>query len=349
MTHPPPGSPSDDRPDRRGKLFAVRILVSVAILGLLFLILPWEEIAEAARRMSLSLYAVALTGFVAAHALGATKWRRMMTASGGGARLPARDTVGCYGAGLFSNLFLPTVVGGDVVRAGLAARAMGRRPEAVVFGSVADRLVDFASLGLLLAAGALVAGAEIAGWAGPVGGILGVVALGAGLLLLPLILRRPLNRWPRRFRRRIGRSLVALRHLGRRPGTTLIALGLSLVMQSMFILISAWLGHAVGAQAPLWAWFMVWPLAKVAGMLPVTLGGLGVRDAALASLLVPFGVPLAVGLVASLAWNAVLIGGALFGGLLWWVLKPGRNADTPSTPSTLPGTTDRCPPAELSP
>ncbi|MEX2529310.1 MAG: lysylphosphatidylglycerol synthase transmembrane domain-containing protein [Gemmatimonadota bacterium] len=330
MTSPPPGPPSEDHPGRNGKLLAARLLVSAAILGLLFLILPWEEIAEAARRMTLSLYAAALLGFVAAHALGGTKWRIMMTASGGGARLPIRDTVGCYGAGLFSNLFLPTVVGGDVVRAGLAARAMGRRPEAVIFGSVADRLIDFASLALLLAGGAFIAGAEIAGWAGPAGGIFGVVALGAGLLFVSLVLRRPLDRWPRRLRRRIGRSLVALRHLGRRPGTALIALGLSLVMQSMFIVISAWLGHAVGAHAPLWAWFLVWPLAKFAGMLPVTLGGLGVRDAALASLLVPFGVPLAVGLVASLAWNAVLIGGALLGGLLWWRLKPGRRADTSS-------------------
>ena len=330
MTPHPPGAPPDDQPGRRRKLLAARILVSAGVLGLLFLILPWEEIAEAARRMTLSLYVAALAGFVAAHALGGTKWRIMMTASGGGARLPIRDTVGCYGAGLFSNLFLPTVVGGDVVRAGLAARAMGRRPEAVVFGSVADRLIDFASLGLLLTAGAFVAGAEIAGWAGPVGGIVAVVAVGAGLLLLPLVLRRPLDRWPRRFRRRIGRSLVALRHLGHRPGTALIALGLSLVMQSMFIIIGAWLGNAVGAHAPLWAWFLVWPLAKFAGMLPVTLGGLGVRDAALASLLAPFGVPLAVGLVASLAWNAVLIGGALLGGLLWWALKPGRIAITPS-------------------
>jgi glycosyltransferase 2 family protein len=96
-------------------------------------------------------------------------------------------------------------------------------------------------------------------------------------------------------------------------------------MQAVFIVVSAWLGAAVGADAPLWAWFIAWPLAKAAGMLPVSLGGLGVRDAALASLLVPFGVPAAVGLVASLAWQAVLIGGALVGGLLGLVLRPARD------------------------
>lgn len=301
----------------------LRLAVSAGVLTLLLFLLPWHQVVEAASRMTVPLYAGALTGFIAAHALGSLKWRMMMAASGGGTRLPLRDTAGCYGAGLFSNLFLPTVVGGDVVRAGLAARALGRT-EAVVFGSVADRLIDFMALGLLLAGGVAVAGAEITGWAGPLAGILGIIAIGAGAFLVPLAIRRPLKRWPRRFRRRIGRSMVALRHLRRRPRTAAMALAMSLTMQSTFILISAWLGHAVGAHAPLWAWFTVWPLAKVAGMLPVTLGGLGVRDAALASLLVPFGVPAAFGLVASLAWNAVLIGGAGLGGVLWWALRPGR-------------------------
>jgi glycosyltransferase 2 family protein len=248
----------------------------------------------------------------------------MLASSLGGERLAFRDTVACYGAGLFANLFLPTVVGGDVVRAGLAARALGR-PEAVVLGSVADRLIDIAGLALLVGGGVVVAGAEMAGWGAPLAGLVGILVLGIATLLLPLMLRRPLAAWPAGHRRRIGRGLVALRHLARRPRPALLALALSLSMQAVFIVVSAWLGAAVGADAPLWAWFIAWPLAKAAGMLPVSLGGLGVRDAALASLLVPFGVPAAVGLVASLAWQAVLIGGALVGGLLGLVLRPARD------------------------
>jgi glycosyltransferase 2 family protein len=302
---------------------ALRILFSGGVLALLFVVLPWAQVTEAVSRMTLFLYLGALAAFAAGHGLGATKWRIMMTASVRGSRLSARDTAGCYGAGLFANLFLPTVVGGDIVRAGLAARALGR-PEAVVLGSIADRLIDFATLGLLIAAGAVFAGAEITGWAAPLAAIVGLLAIGSAALLLPLSLRRPLRRWPRRLRRRVGRGLVALRRLSRAPGSALIAAGLSLSMQSAFILISAWLGGAVGAAAPLWAWFLAWPLAKAAGMLPVTVGGLGVRDAALAGLLVPFGVPMAVGLVASLAWQSVLIGGALLGGVLGLLFRPGR-------------------------
>lgn len=306
--------------------WGLRLLVSGLLLAVLLVVLPWEDMRAAAAQMTAPLYAGALAAFLGAHVLGALKWRTMLASSLGGERLALRDTVACYGAGLFANLFLPTVVGGDVVRAGLAARALGR-PEAVVLGSVADRLIDVAGLALLVGGGVVVAGAEVAGWGAPLAGLVGVLVLGLGALLLPLALRRPLAAWPARHRRRIGRGLVALRHLARRPRPALLALALSLSMQAAFIVVSAWLGAAVGAAAPLWAWFIAWPLAKAAGMLPVSLGGLGVRDAALASLLVPFGVPAAVGLVASLAWQAVLIGGALVGGLLGLVLRP-RPAET---------------------
>jgi glycosyltransferase 2 family protein len=305
------------------RLLAIRLLFSGGVLALLLIILPWAQVTEAVSRMTALLYFGALAAFAVGHTLGAAKWRIMMAASIGGTRLSVRDTAGCYGAGLFANLFLPTVVGGDIVRAGLAARALGR-PEAVVLGSIADRLIDFAALGLLIMGGAVFAGAEITGWAAPLAAVVGLVVIGVAALLLPLALRRPLTRWPTRLRRRVGRSLVALRRLARAPLPALVALGLSLSMQGAFILISAWLGSGVGADAPLWAWFLAWPLAKAAGMLPVTMGGLGVRDAALAGLLVPFGVPMAVGLVAALAWQSVNIGGALLGGVLGLLFRPGR-------------------------
>jgi glycosyltransferase 2 family protein len=320
---------------RRLALLAVRVLVSTAVLALLLLLLPWDDVRAAAARMTAGLYVGALAVFIAGHALGAVKWRTLVAASHGGARLGAGDTAGCYGAGLFANLFLPTVVGGDVIRATLAARSLGR-PEAVILGSVADRLVDFASLGLLITGGALVAGAELTGRTLPVAGLLGFALLAAAAWLVPQLLRATVPRLPRRVRRRARRMLVAVRRVARRPAAALSALALSLLMQGVFILVSARLGAAVGAHAPLWAWFIAWPLAKVAAMLPVTLGGLGVRDAALAGLLVPWGVPAAYGVVASLAWNAVNIGGALLGGVAGWLLRPVARSATPTSDTQPP-------------
>ena len=57
----------------------------------------------------------------------------------------------------------------------------------------------------------------------------------------------------------------------------------------------------------------------LAGLLPVSLGGLGVRDATQGALLTGFGVPAARGVVASLIWQSVLIVGGLLAGLYWWL------------------------------
>jgi uncharacterized membrane protein YbhN (UPF0104 family) len=92
-------------------------------------------------------------------------------------------------------------------------------------------------------------------------------------------------------------------------------------MQGGFVLLNAAFGRALGIDVPWSVWFLVWPLAKIAGMLPISLGGLGVRDATLAALLALFGVPAALGLVAGLAWQSVVLVGGLLGGVAWWTLK----------------------------
>ena len=90
-------------------------------------------------------------------------------------------------------------------------------------------------------------------------------------------------------------------------------------MQSSFVLLNARIGDALLIEVPTSVWFVVWPLAKLTGLLPVSLGGLGVRDATQGALLTGFGVPAARGVVASLVWQSVLIAGGLLAGLYWWL------------------------------
>jgi uncharacterized membrane protein YbhN (UPF0104 family) len=105
-----------------------------------------------------------------------------------------------------------------------------------------------------------------------------------------------------------------------------IAVLLSVFVQGSFVLLNGWLGASIGINVPWITWFLVWPLAKVSGLIPISLGGLGVRDATLAALLVPFGVPAAQGFVVSLLWQSILIAGGLLSGALWWVSRP-RNEE----------------------
>lgn len=314
-----------------------RFLVSAGLLALLLILLPAGEIWESVRSFDPWVWLCVLAGFLAGHRLGVEKWRLLLRT--GGAPLPSGQAVTCYASGLFANLYLPTIVGGDVLRATLASRRTART-EAVVVGSLADRVVDVVGLGLLIAAGGLATGSAVEGRSGRA---LLVVML-AGLTLAAtgavVALRTPLRRWPRRLRRPVGRCLVAVRRLSRAPRPALAALGLSLAMQAGFVLLNAWIGRQIGIDVPLVAWFLVWPLAKIAGLLPVSIGGLGVRDAALGGLLVPLGIPMDLGVAASFVWESVLIVGGLLAGLVWRVsasrseaqetgeeVAPGRTAE----------------------
>ena len=295
--------------------------VSLGLLALLFALLPWDDVRDAFARVPASVWLVTLGGFVAGHQVGVFKWRLLMRACR--AVVGVRDATRFYFAGLFANLCLPTIVGGDVLRAVLAGRRTGRL-EAAFLAGIMDRLLDIATMALLIGGGALAAGRALPGIGGDLITILALVGAALGMVFAPLLLRRPLARWPRKLRRPVGRALVSLRHLAQRPSAAAGALAISVAVQSSFVLLNAGIGRAIGIEVPLAAWFMAWPLAKVAGLLPVSLGGLAVRDATFGALLVPLGVPMASGVVAALVWQSVMIAGGLTGLLVWYLLTPAE-------------------------
>jgi glycosyltransferase 2 family protein len=98
------------------------------------------------------------------------------------------------------------------------------------------------------------------------------------------------------------------------------ALSLAITAQLIFILLSIRLAEACGLHLGFRAWLFAWPLAKLSAALPITQGGIGVREAALAALLLPFGAPAALSVAAGLAWEAIVISGALLAGIFSLVL-----------------------------
>lgn len=301
------------------KLWA-RVAVSVTLLGVILWLLPWPMVLNAVARLSPWHWGGVVLGFLAGHAVGVFKWRAFVRA--GRVTFAIRDAVRCYTAGLFANLCLPSIVGGDLLRLVMAGRATGR-PEAAVLGGVMDRLTDTTSLALLAGAGAAMAGSTHGSALVRTVSLALLVGLGGGVLVIAIAGTRPLARWPARLRRPVGRTLVGVRHLRRNPGLALRGLMLSLLIQGGFVMLNAGLGRAIGIEVALGTWFLAWPLAKVVSLVPISLGGLAVREASMAGFLAPFGVPLALGVTVSLLWQTVLIVGGLLGGGVWLLLSRG--------------------------
>lgn len=99
--------------------------------------------------------------------------------------------------------------------------------------------------------------------------------------------------------------------MAQRPHTMFIALGVSVVSQLSFIMLSIVLAGACGLHLPFRAWLFAWPLAKLSAAIPIAQGGIGVREAALAGLLVPFGASAPLTVASGLAWEGIVIGGGL--------------------------------------
>jgi len=288
-----------------------RAVISFGILGVLVWWLPTDRLLGAIDQVPATVWGIVTAGFVLGHVCAAFKWRMLLRATG--VDVPFAEALRAHAAGLFANLCLPSLVGGDFVRAVLVAHSK-RGIERVAMASLADRMNDTLAL-LVLAGGALwlvprlpdTHSLEILAWMSlllPVGVLVGSVVL----------LRLPVERLPDKLAGVVERVREALRELMAAPASALGAGGMSLAIQGSFVLLNVLFARAMGIEVAVATWFLVWPLAKLLALAPVSLGGLGVREVALAALLAPFGVASSLAVAQSLCWEVVLVASGLVAG-----------------------------------
>lgn len=317
---------SESRQIRRGWLLLfARWAAAAVILGLLLYLLPLAPLRSALARVPLSRLVAVLFFYLIALTGGITKWHTVVNAAG--ARLSFAASAQCYTSGLFGALFLPSIIGGDVARLAVGI-SRSPRPAAVITGNLADRFLDMAaqltlvSLGLLFLPGSLPKTLQA-----PARHVLVAGALGAAVLLaLVWALHRPLLRGrSRRFRRRLAQLRHALRAVSRRPGRLVFGWLLGTSVQATYILLTALVAISCGLILPFRVWLFAWPLAKIAAVMPITQGGIGVREAALVILLVPFGASAAQVLATGIVWEGIIIAGGLLAGLAAFLLRRAGN------------------------
>ena len=320
-------APPTKRQIRRN--LVLRIAGSALILAALSWLLPLDELGAALGRVPAWVWALSVPGYLTLHLIGITKWRMLINAAEGGMRM--RDAVRCYYLGLFGNTFLPSLVGGDAVRAGLALKlAPGKG--GVVFGSLLDRMIDVVGLALVAGVGALVIPGALDPQNRRIFWVLSGILSAGGIVGILMLFLTPARRFPYKVRRimvKLRRSLDGLR---RRPGTVVAALLMGIALQTSLVGLNWWLGQRCGIDIAFQAWLFAWPMAKISALVPVTQGGIGVREAALAALLAPFGVPAVLAVAAGLVFQGVIISGGLVGGLISYVI--GRTDAAGATPSS---------------
>lgn len=312
---------------RRALRPLLKFLMGAGLLLLLFRRqnIRWPDLAETVTHLSAQPLWLAATLLLVAACLlcGALRWWTAL--AGLGVRLSRRRAAALFLVGHFFNGFLPGSTGGDVARAFYMAREMrGQRPEAIL-SIVVERLAGVAILLLLTLGGLLVVtkpGALPLAESLPVVCGIAVLALVTGLALFRRYSGGGLPGWigrHTRFGSLAHRLFDAWRLCQAQPALLLRLLGWSL-LQHLFA-VASWLtlawGLGLGASVQTVPFLLLVPAVLTAQMLPLTPGGLGVREGAAAALLPAAGIAPHMAMLtalasygASLAWSAV--GGAVF-------------------------------------
>jgi uncharacterized membrane protein YbhN (UPF0104 family) len=260
-------------------------------------------------------------------ALSASRWKLLL-----GPDPRWLDLFRIYLIGQFAGLFLPTSVGGDVVRIAAVSRV---KPAALTVSSVLlDRALGFVALLVYLLIGVLLIPAHATDWGdrlrfgAPARWLLGVS--GAGIVLILVVALSRILRRVRVFARDTLRAMAST--FRGEPGRFAGALLLSFLVQGLYM--CAWGAAAAGLGLTLPIEFLLFavPFVSLAMMLPVTISGMGVREGVWALLLAPLGIPGASGVALGLLFFAAfsLVGAA--GGV--WLAVRGTGIAPPTAGPT---------------
>ncbi len=319
-------------PVLRRRLFSLLKLVLTA--ALITLLLRRISLADALALLAgaqLAPLLAALLLFALSTLAGAWQWGRFLSAMG--IRMPLLKLLELYWVGLFFNNFLPSNVGGDVVKVLDLSRAKWD-PLASTTATLADRLTGLSALAFLavLAAWLLRGQPELASLSRWVllGGLL---FLGLGLLFLASpfagLVRRSASRVgllpPGGIRARVLEQLRLLRsHRGLIGGLFCYSLLIQGLRVSVHYLVSLSL---LGDASPgLFDFFLVIPPLAFLLTLPITLGGLGLREGAALPLFAPLGVAGEEAVAVEVLAYLVMIAVSLQGGVLFLMRKQGRQS-----------------------
>ncbi len=320
-----PAAPVAQKSRRALLPWLLRATVSVLVLAILFSIVPIEQVWSDARRLPPLLWLFALGLFLLGHCAAAAKWRLLI-----GPGVSFAHAFEAHLAGLAANLCLPGLAGGDVVRAGLGLRRGGRQasPRGRLDRRSAARHVRLDGPRAWRARCGRCRNAKACRpsllWV-LIASAVALVAVFPASLVLDRVLRdaRPEGR----VARLAARGVAATAFLVRQPRRLFLCLAISMAVQATFIGINIALASAVQLEAPVGAWFFAWSTAKIIAIAPVSLGGLGVREAAMSRLLAPFGADPGQVIAIGLIWQTILYASGLIGVLAQLAWRPAVDKD----------------------
>lgn len=317
----------------------LKVTISIGLIVWAFAKIDPKTVGAQLATANLWLFLAALALFEVAILVNGLKWQVLLRAQG--VRVPFRAVLQFQFVGFFFNNFLPANVGGDVVRGYGLARYTDRTADAAV-SVVVDRIVGLMAY-LSTATVAAIIAVNLSGraelkrleWVA-VAALL--VVLAAFATLMSRRLRAAVSavfawRWLSRLAplwQRVSDAFNAYRCQYR---ALALAFGVALLGIVCTTFVNWFLSQALGGLMPLPAIFLLNPLIALVLMIPVSIGGIGVSQAAYPFFYSLAGVPPEHALAVSVLMQAVVILGSLPGALFWLRIRRGSAAGEEIAPA----------------
>jgi hypothetical protein len=315
---------STESPQRWWSSAWFKIGLSLVLLAVLLYKTDLSELGRAVAKANSWWVIAALAGYIVSQVVSCIRWTMLARALGFDE--PFGHFFGSYFTGMYMNLFAPSTVAGDIGRALFLG---GQKRKALAFTTViADRGLGFivlswiGALAILTQPGyQLPAVLYYGAWIIPPATLLG------WLYGPPLAVRlfAPGNKWRELVEHDLAPYWRDYRLL---TGTSLVAA----VFHTIQVLTQVFLAWGLGIKTSVLFFFIFVPVVNIAGMLPISFSGIGIREYGYLYFLHKIGVArhtaVALGLLSS---GVVLITG-LTGGLvflLWKVPVPSAETSVP--------------------
>jgi glycosyltransferase 2 family protein len=217
-----------------------------------------------------------------------------------------------YFAGMFCNIGLPSLVGGDVIKAYMVSRKSGKSLHLGLASVLQDRAVGLISL--LIYGSAAIAIHPIS-WRGFPFWLLYLASWIAIAIVFALVMkgdilyRRYLETPKNAYRLKIFKAIAefhqALGTRSMRPSAFFRIVLYSFINSALVLWTFQQVTFAVGTKVGIVPFSALFPLVTLATMMPITLSGIGVREWVYVEALSLVGIPRGLGLIISLATSAL--------------------------------------------
>lgn len=299
----------------------VKAIVSIGLLALLFSRVDVSRLWSVARQASIAWLVFALLLYLGMLLASALRWGVLLRAQH--VQLPFSFLTQSFLVATFFNNFLPSNIGGDVIRITDSAKAAGSKTLATTVVLI-DRGLGVLGLALMAATGATLMHRMALDplrpgmlWAGF--GLGAIIATPA--LLMPETvtkLLQPLRVFHQEWvDERIEKLTYALTRFKETPAALAICFIGAVAVQGILVLFYVAIARSMNIPIGFAELAVIVPISFIAQMVPISMNGFGVREATFGFYFTRLGLPLESALLVSFVGAALIMFFSLSGGVAY--------------------------------